>query len=79
MTNQVKILGTTMNDNLNWDNHIENEIIPSLKNRNRTLKQITKFMDPKFRTQYINSIFKTLFKQGTTTTRHRSKNSTKGS
>ena len=57
-SSRVKILGTYMTEDLSWDNNIENHLIPSLKNRLRTLKYITPYMDNKFRKMYINAIFR---------------------
>ena len=54
----VKILGNLITDDLTWDEHVRKELIPSLQNRARTLKLIGKFMDPRFRAQYAQAIFK---------------------
>ena len=54
----VKILGNTLDENLTWDEHITKELIPSLKNRLRTLRLTTKYMGPSFKKIYTNSIFR---------------------
>ena len=54
----VKILGTTLNENLNWEDHLTRELIPSLKNRIRTLKLTIKYMKDDFKFFYTNAIFR---------------------
>ena len=54
----VKILSNVVSDDLTWDRHVKNELIPSLQNRARTLRLIQKYMDPKYRALYAQSIFK---------------------
>ena len=54
----VKFLGTTMDENLTWDRHLENELIPNLKNRIRTLRMTTKYMSAEFKKQYTSAIFR---------------------
>ena len=63
----VKILGTTMDDNLTWDSHLKKEVIPELKNTICTMKLTTRFMDKMFKREYVNSIFrgKVLFRTET--------------
>ena len=54
----VVILGNTLRDDLGWDLHITKELIPALNNRLRTLRMLSRYLPPKFRTNYSNSIFK---------------------
>ena len=54
----VTILGTVMSDNLTWDHHLENKLIPNLKNRIRSLRQTTKYMDRNFKKHYVNAVFR---------------------
>ena len=56
--NTVTILGNTLSDNLGWDNHLRSVLIPQLNNRARTLKQIQKYLCPKFKRILANAIFK---------------------
>ena len=54
LTHQPKllILGNILNEDLNWDYHVKTLVIPALANRARSLKIVTKFVDPKFIKQY---------------------------
>ena len=61
----VKILGTTLNQNLTWEQHMTKELIPDIKNRIRTLKTISKFLDNKFKRNFANAIYR-----GKVTLRH---------
>ena len=54
----VMILGSTLDENLQWDHHVSNTLIPNLKNRLRTLKLTLKYMNPKFCQQYAGAIFR---------------------
>ena len=54
----VKILGNIFSEDLSWDNMIQKELIPSLKNRARTLKLVGKYMSSKFKKIYAQSTFK---------------------
>ena len=55
---EVKILGTTLYENMSFDSHLIKELIPNLKNRIRTLKLTTKYMSQKFKKDYTNAIFR---------------------
>ena len=55
---QIKILGNLVTDNLTWDSHVERFVLPGLRNRVRTLGLTTKYMDPKFKRIYTNSIYR---------------------
>ena len=55
---QMKVLGTVIAEDLNFNKHLTSEIIPNLKNRLRTLKMITKYMSPSFKKVYVNAIFR---------------------
>ena len=52
------VLGNVIADDLSWDEHIRQKIIPSLANRVRTLRQVNGYMDRKFRQEYSNAIFR---------------------
>ena len=52
------VLGNTFSDDLLWDNHVKKVLIPSLKNRLRTLKSVSKYLRKGFRAQYCNAIFR---------------------
>ena len=54
----VKILDTTLNENLSWEDHVTKDLIPSLKNRIRTLKLTTRYMKEDFKRTYTNAIFR---------------------
>ena len=53
----LNILGNIFTSDLTWDLHINKIVLPSLANRIQTLRNITKFMDQKFRRIYANAIF----------------------
>ena len=55
---QLKILGNLVTDDLTWTKHVQQIVIPGLKNRLRTIKLITKYLDQKFKINYINSIYR---------------------
>ena len=55
---EVTILGNTMKDDLTWDCHVEKNVIPQLRNRVRTLRMMSKYLDRGFRALYANAIFK---------------------
>ena len=57
-SSQATILGNRFSDNLDWGPHISNVLIPSLKNRIRTLRLVSGFLPGKFRSIYCNSIFR---------------------
>ena len=57
-TPKVKILGMILDENLTWDKHVTSILIPSLKNRLRTLHLTTRYMTQKFKRQYTSSIFR---------------------
>ena len=47
--NNVVILGNTFSHDLSWDNHISKVLIPSVKNRVRTLRILARYLPDKFR------------------------------
>ena len=47
-----------MKDDLSWDVHVEKTVLPQLRNRVRSLRIMTKYLDRGFRAQYVNAIFK---------------------
>ena len=55
---KVKILGNTMDQDLTWEDQLNKNLIPNLINRIRTLKLMAKYMNPHFRRQYTNAIFR---------------------
>ena len=55
---EVTILGNVLKDDLSWDSHIEKVVLPQLRNRVRSLRILTKYLDRGFRAQYVNAIFK---------------------
>ena len=55
---QLKILGNMMSDDLSWDKHVQLIVLPGVRNRLRTLNLTTKYLDPKFRKNYVNSIYR---------------------
>ena len=60
-SNQMNILGITINDQLNWKQHTEigqSSLIRQLKIRIYTLSKILKFMDDKMRISYTNAIYR---------------------
>ena len=57
-SSEVNILGNTLIQDLNWDTHVSRNIIPSLRNRVRTMRLVSRYMDKDFKRKYANSIFK---------------------
>ena len=55
---QMKVLGTVICEDLNFDLHLTSELIPNLKNRIRTLKMTSKYMSQEFKKTYTNAIFR---------------------
>ena len=53
----VNILGISLDENLSWETHLAKNLLPNLKNRIRTLKLTTRFMNSKFRREYTGAIF----------------------
>ena len=55
----IKILGTILNEEMTWSNHIissQNSLISQLKRRKNAIKVASKFVSPKFIINYANSI-----------------------
>ena len=55
----IKILGTTMNENLDWNSHLNegnSSLISQLKQRLNSLKIIAKIVSQKFARQLANAI-----------------------
>ena len=61
---EVNILGNTLSDELTWDRHVTKNVIPSLRNRVRTLRGVNKFLDRGFRACYSNSVFQSKLMYG---------------
>ena len=55
---EVTILGNKMTDQLSWDRHVTNIVIPSLQNRLRSLRIISRYLGDKFRATYTSAIFR---------------------
>ena len=60
----VKILGNLINEDLSWEDHVNKELLPSLHNRLRTLKMVSKYLSPDFKKQYSNAIYKSKLQFG---------------
>ena len=43
---------------MDWTDHVNKEVLPSLRNRARSLKMVNKYINPKFRHNYSTAIFK---------------------
>ena len=59
-SHDMKVLGITLNDQLNWKNHVligQQSIIKQLKTRIYTLKKILPYMDLRMRKSYTTVIF----------------------
>ena len=54
----LTILGNIVTEDLSWDRHVTANVIPSLANRVRTLKNISQYMGMGFRKQYATAIFR---------------------
>ena len=57
----MKLIGNTINDQLNFDNmiiHGNDSLENQLKNRLRSIELISKYMKPDLRKQYVSSIFR---------------------
>ena len=55
---KVKVLGNVLNENLNWDEMISSEVIPSLYHRASLIKRVTKYMETNLRKVYAAATFK---------------------
>ena len=55
---EIKILGNLLSETLTWDAHVVKLLIPALKNRIRTLKLMTRYLDNGFKAMYTNAVFK---------------------
>ena len=55
---EITILGNTLSQELTWNNHVNKILLPSLRNRTKTLKAVTKYLDKKFRVIFANFVFK---------------------
>ena len=51
------VLGNTITEDLNWDRHVDTNVIPQLANRARSLKLISNLMEPKLKKMYATAIF----------------------
>ena len=60
----VNILGNTMSDDLTWSLHLTKNLIPALKNRVRTLRGVSKYLDKGFKAMFSNAIFKSKLMYG---------------
>ena len=61
---EIKVLGIKITDNMMWDRHVENILIPQLKNRVRTYGLISKYLGPKFRRIYANACYRSKLMYG---------------
>ena len=52
------VLGNNISDTLSWDPHVTKIVLPALRNRVHTLKNMTKYLKGGFRAQYTNSVFR---------------------
>ena len=60
-TNNIKILGTTINDNLDWSSHLENgkdSLFKNLKLRKNMIYHLARKVSKTFAKQYANAIYK---------------------
>ena len=55
---KLKLLGNVMTDNLSWNTHVRQVVLPSIRNTIRSLKITTKYLDRKFRQMYVNSLYR---------------------
>ena len=55
---EVTILGNLLSETLKWDAHISKNVIPSLRNRVRTLRAVSKYMHDGFKARFANSLFR---------------------
>ena len=55
---QIKILGNLLSDDLLWDKHVLNVVLPAIRNRIRSLKLTSKFLGKKFTKDYINATYR---------------------
>ena len=60
----VNILGINLSQDLTWDQHVTKNVIPQLRNRVRTLRLVSKYMDNNFKKRYANSLFKSKLMYG---------------
>ena len=60
----VNILGNTLTDKLTWDLHLTRNLIPALKNRVRTLRGVSKYLDNGFKAMFSNAVFKSKLMYG---------------
>ena len=55
---QVKLLGNVITDTLTWDHHVEKIVLPGLRNRIRTLRMTSRYLDPSFKISYTNCVYR---------------------
>ena len=54
----LKILGNIISQDLSWDAHVRQVVIPSLSNRAHTLREVAPYMSENFRKLYAGAIFR---------------------
>ena len=55
---KLKLLGNILTDNMSWNSHVSQIVLPALANTLRTIKMTTKYLDTKFRKMYMNSLYR---------------------
>ena len=54
---KLVILGNVLTEDLSWDRHVSQMVIPSLSNRARSLKILTQCMSQDFKQKYATAVF----------------------
>ena len=55
---EVTILGNLISEKLTWESQIKKNVIPSLRNRVRTFRAVSKYMEAGFKARFANAIFR---------------------
>ena len=55
---EATVLGNLISENLTWEAHVIKKLIPALRNRIRTMRLVTKYMDQGYRAIYSNAAFR---------------------
>ena len=55
---KLKLLGNMMTDNLSWATHINQIVLPAIRNSVRTLRLTAKYLDNRFKAMYTNAIYR---------------------
>ena len=61
---EVTILRLKISDNLMWECHVQTNLLPQIKNRVRSFKIVSRYLGPKFRRVYANSIYRSKILNG---------------